>query len=408
MKRSVFIKKAGILTGGLILQQPLRLFGTQKNEAIRVGIIGCGDRGTGLMGVMQKLPEQFQLTAICDVLDFRIEEAKKRAGIPVKVFKDYRKLLDDRTIDAVVIAPPLNMHFPIAAAALIAGKHVYLEKTMTYNIAQALELVSLSKKHSSQVLQVSHQYRYTPLYFKVKEMIGKGYLGKVTQIDCRWDRNWNWRRPVPQGYTDRQINWRMYREYSGGLAAELLSHQIDFINWAFDTHPDEIMGTGGIDNYKDGRETYDNIQATLRYKTAGMIGNFGATCSNAHDGYLFRLKGTKGTIALLVDDGVFYPEASTKKELENREAVDGVTGATKIVWNKDGGIPILTEPYKDGSWYALLDFHKCIVNHQLPASNVITGATTAVCVHLANNAIYNHTIEHWKPIYNFSHETKQQ
>jgi predicted dehydrogenase len=328
--------------------------------------------------------------------------------VPVKVFKDYRKLLDDSTIDAVVIAPPLNMHFPIAAAALIAGKHVYLEKTMTYNIAQALELVRLSKKHSGQVLQVGHQYRYTPLYFKVKEMIGKGYLGKVTQIDCRWDRNWNWRRPVPQGYTDRQINWRMYREYSGGLAAELLSHQIDFINWAFDTHPDEIMGTGGIDNYKDGRETYDNIQATLRYKTAGMIGNFGATCSNAHDGYLFRLKGTKGTIALLVDDGVFYPEASTKKELENREAVDGVTGATKIVWNKDGGIPILTEPYKDGSWYALLDFHKCIVNHQLPASNVITGATTAVCVHLANNAIYNHTIEHWKPIYNFSHETKQQ
>jgi predicted dehydrogenase len=300
------------------------------------------------------------------------------------------------------------MHFPIAAAALIAGKHVYLEKTMTFNIAQALELVTLSKKHSSQVLQVGHQYRYTPLYFKVKEMIGKGYLGKVTQIDCRWDRNWNWRRPVPQGYTDRQINWRMYREYSGGLAAELLSHQIDFINWAFDTHPDEIIGTGGIDNYKDGRETYDNIQATLRYNAAGMIGNFGATCSNAHDGYLFRLKGTKGTIALLVDDGVFYPEASTKKELENKEAVDGVTGATKIVWNKDGGIPILTEPYKDGSWYALRDFHNCIVNHQLPASNVITGATTAVCVHLANNAIYNHTIEHWKPIYNFSHETKQK
>ena len=385
MKRSVFIKRAGILTGGLILQQPMKLFATQKgSDLIRVGIIGCGDRGTGLMGVMQKLPEQFQLTAICDVLDFRIEEAKKRAGVQVKVFKDYRKLLDDTTIDAVLIAPPLNMHFPIAAAALMAGKHVYLEKTMTYNIAQALELVSLSKKHSSQVLQVGHQYRYTPLYFKVKEMIGKGYLGKLTQIDCRWDRNWNWRRPVPQGYTDRQINWRMYREYSGGLAAELLSHQIDFINWAFDTHPDEISGTGGIDNYKDGRETYDNIQATLRYNAAGMIGNFGATCSNAHDGYLFRLKGTKGTIALLVDD------------------------ATKIVWNKDGGIPILTEPYKDGSWYALRDFHNCIVNHQTPASNVITGATTAVCVHLANNAIYNHTIEHWKPIYNFSHEAKQK
>src|SRR6476620_7463432 len=130
MKRSVFIKKAGILNRGLILQQPLRLFGTQKNESIRVRIIGCGDRGTGLMGVMQKLPEQFQLTAICDVLDFRIEEATKRVGVPVKIFNDYRKLLDDRSIDAVVIAPPLNMHFPIAASSLRSGKHVYLEKTM--------------------------------------------------------------------------------------------------------------------------------------------------------------------------------------------------------------------------------------------------------------------------------------
>ncbi len=73
-------------------------------------------------------------------------------------------------------------------------------------------------------------------------MIEKGYLGKITHIDCRWDRNWNWRRAVPQGYTDRQVNWRMYKAYSGGLVAELLSHQIDFINWAFDTHPDEVLG----------------------------------------------------------------------------------------------------------------------------------------------------------------------
>ena len=75
------------------------------------------------------------------------------------------------------------------------------------------------------------------------------------------------------------------------LVAELLSHQIDFINWAFNTHPDEVIGTGGIDNFKDGRETYDNVQAILRYSKDGMIGNFGATCSNAKEGYLFKIKG---------------------------------------------------------------------------------------------------------------------
>src|SRR5690606_13617851 len=124
-------------------------------------------------------------------------------------------------------------------------------------------------------------YRYTPLYYTVKDMISQGSLGKGMQVDCRWDRNWYWRRPVPDPSLERKINWRMYKEYSGGLAAELLSHQMDFIDWAFNTHPDTVYGTGGIDYYKDGRETFDNLQLALRYNEVGMIGNFGATCGNA-------------------------------------------------------------------------------------------------------------------------------
>jgi hypothetical protein len=84
-----------------------------------------------------------------------------------------------------------------------------------------------------------------------------------------------------------------------------------------------------------------------------MIGNFGATCGNAHDGYIFKIKGTKGAVHLLMHDGVYYPEPTTKKELQT---VDGVTGATKIEWNKEGGINIMNEPMKDGTWYALLEF----------------------------------------------------
>ena len=389
-----------MLTGGLILHNSLlKSFASPHYEGkISVGIIGCGDRGTGIMKVMKELPDQFNVVALCDILDFRIENAKKLEPA-AKIFKDYKKLLDDKSIQAVIIATPLHNHYIIAKASLLAGKQVYLEKAMTHNMKETFDLVAVAKKYPKQTLQIGHQYRYTPLYFKVKEMIEKGYLGKVTQIDCRWDRNWNWRRPVPAGYTDRQVNWRMYKQYSGGLAAELLSHQIDFINWAFNTHPDEIFGTGGIDFYKDGRETYDNIQVMLRYKKDEMIGNFGATCANARYGYLFKLKGTKCTISLLMNDGIYYPEAQTKKELET---VDGVTGATKIVWDKTGGMPILTEPTKDGTWYALNDFYKSITTKQLPASNVITGATTDVCVHLANDAIYNHKIQYWKPAYNFS------
>jgi hypothetical protein len=80
--------------------------------------------------------------------------------------------------------------------------------------------------------------------------------------------------------------------------------------------------------------------------------------------------------------------------------VDGVAGSTRIVWNKDGGIPVTQEPMKDGTWYALKDFYECIRSKKKPASNVATGATTAITVHLANEAIYSGGIRQWKPEYN--------
>lgn len=402
--RRDFLQKTSLLTGGLLLSNGLtEVFAAAPTaDKIKIGIIGCGDRGKGLLKILQDLPDKFEVVGLADELPFRLRDARKMdtAG-KAKLYADYRALLDARAVEAVIIAVPLHMHFPVAKAALLAGKQVFLEKTMTYDIPQAQELVRLVQQRPAQTLQVGHQYRYSPLYYRVKEMIAQGYLGKVTQIDCRWDRNGSWRRPVPEIGLERQINWRMYREYSGGLAAELLSHQMDFINWAFDTHADEILGTGGIDYYKDGRETYDNVQVMVRYAREGMIGNFGATCANARDGYLFKLKGTKGTISLLIDEGVYYPERETLKQYGT---VDGVTGATKITWNKEGGIPITTgvEPLKDGSWYALTDFYRAVKENKTPDSNVLTGARTACTVHLANQAIYNHTIEKWRPEYSFT------
>jgi predicted dehydrogenase len=360
-------------------------------------VIGCGDRGTGIMHILNELPDMYRITAICDVLDFRLAAAQKltKDGV-VKTYADYRKLLDDKDVDAVIVAVPLNMHYPIATEVIKRGRHLYLEKTMTYNIEQALDLVKLMHGRNKQVMQVGHQYRYSPLYYRVKEMVNKGFLGKVTQVDCRWDRNGDWRRPVPNASLERAINWRMYKEYSGGLMAELLSHQIDFINWVFDTHPQEFFATGGIDVFKDGRETYDNVQVMMRYPDLGLIGNFGAMCGNAHDGYLFKIKGTLGTVSLLTDQGMFFPE---KKLLKEKGTIDGVTGATRIMWNKEGGTPILPEPTKDGTWYAFKDFYTKVQAKELPDSNVFTGARTAISVHLANQSLYEKKISTWDKNY---------
>ena len=396
MIRRTFVKNTALIAGGLLLNKA-DLFAKSAEPVINIGIIGCGDRGKGIIQVIDQFPQKFKVVAICDVLDLRLKEAQKFAkdGRYMQC-KDHRQLLDNSRVDAVVVAVPLNMHHPIAVDVLKANKHLYLEKTMTYNIQQALDLVKLAESRPRQVVQVGHQYRYSPLYFKVKEMISKGYLGKISQVDCRWDRNANWRRPLPDASLERQINWRMYKEYSGGLIAELLSHQIDFINWAFDTHPSVFMATGGIDVFKDGRETYDNVQVMLRYPDQNMVGNFGATCGNSRDGYLFKIKGTKGTVSLLTDRGMFYPEKGLVKE---KGVVDGVTGATKITWDKDGGTAILPEPTKDGTWYALNDFYDKIGSGLLPDSNIYTGARTAICVHLANQALYNNEIVHWKNEY---------
>lgn len=398
MLRRSFIKKSALFgTGILAADNVLANLTLNRDKVINIAMIGCGDRGKGILSVIKSMPAKFNILAYCDVLDFRLEETKKYVPDTAKPVKDYKKVLDDKYIDAVFIATPLSEHFHIAKDAVIAGKHVYVEKTMTYNIAQALELRTLVLKYPKQVYQVGYQYRYSPLYFRVKDMIQSGYLGKVSQVDCRWDRNGNWRRKVNDPKLERQINWRMYKESSGGLAAELLSHQIDFINWAFETQPDVITGTGGIDVFKDGRETYDNIQTMLRYDKAGMVGNFGATCGNAHDGYLFKIKGTKGSVSLLTNTGVFYPESETKKELG---IVDGVTGASKIVVNTDGGIPILDKPTIDGTNYALQEFYESISSGKVPASNVKTGTQAAICVAMCNEAIYSGNKQSWKKDYN--------
>ena len=394
MHRRSFVKSSAALASGLLVGDALYAFSADR--VINIAMIGCGDRGKGVLSVIKSMPAKFKAVAYCDVLDFRLKEAEKYVPADARPIKDYKQVFDNKNIDAVFIATPLSEHFKIAKDAVLAGKHVYVEKTMTYNIAQALELKKLVQKYPKQIFQVGYQYRYSPLYFKVKDMIQSGYLGKVSQIDCRWDRNGTWRRSVPSADLERKINWRMYKEYSGGLAAELLSHQIDFINWAFETQPDEIMGSGGIDIFKDGRETYDNIQATLRYQEKGMIGNFGATCGNAHDGYLFKIKGTKGSVSLLTNTGVFYPEEVTRKELG---IVDGVTGATKIVINKDGGIPILDKPTMDGTNYALDQFHQSITSGAQPVSNINTGTQASICVAMCNEAIFSGNKQVWKKEY---------
>ena len=148
-------------------------------------------------------------------------------------YTDHRKLLEDKKINAVIIATPLYLHYPIAIDALDAGKHIYLEKSMTYDIPQAIDLVK-KVRNSSLVFQVGFQYRYYGLIHRVKEIISQNWLGKITHFECQYNRNSNWRFPVNDPKQELAINWRMHRKYCGGPLSELCAHQIDVVNYLFE------------------------------------------------------------------------------------------------------------------------------------------------------------------------------
>jgi len=388
MKRREFAQKSGVALAG-ISTMGAGILTPSMRSPVNVGVIGTGDRGGGLISIMGEIPG-LRVMGCCDVLPFRLEDGMKKANEKTKAYSDYRKLLDSKEIDAVIIATPFSTHEQIALDAIDAGKHVYCEKTMArgYN---GIKRVVQKTRESKIVFQTGHQYHSSRLYTHVVDLIKKGRIGRVVDIECQWNRNADWRRPVPSPEYERAINWRMYKEFSGGLLAELCSHQLDLANWILEAMPLRVVGDGGIDYWKDGRETYDNVHMIYTYPN-GVRAKFTYLTSNSKDDYLIKILGDKGTITIDYTNAWFYPE----KREENKELgeVDGVSGAT-LKWNDQKGIPIEVE-HLDPTKQALLDFEEAIIYGNEPISNVETGAKTAICVQMGLDALYNGTVVPWK------------
>ncbi|RKR12259.1 putative dehydrogenase [Maribacter vaceletii] len=360
---------------------------TNAANKLTIGIIGTGDRGSGLIPLINEI-DNFKVVACCDTLPFRLENGLSKAPKKAKGYADYRKLLDNPDIDAVLISTPFNTHSKIALDALDAGKHVYCEKTMAKGLDGIQHLIQKTK-NSNKIFQTGHQYHSSRLYTHVVDLIKNGKVGKITSFDCQWNRNGNWRRPVPKPELEKVINWRMYREFSGGLVAELCSHQIDFVNWVLDATPNKVMGIGGIDYWKDGRETYDNVNLMYEYPN-GIKAKFTCLTSNAKDGYQIIVKGDKGTIIMGTRNAWFYPEGTKNKKIGT---VDGVAGAT-VTFDKNKGYPIKVE-HQNPSKQALQDFKDSITLNSSPISNITTGANTAIAVQMGLEAMHTESIVKW-------------
>ncbi|QJB35465.1 Gfo/Idh/MocA family oxidoreductase [Chitinophaga oryzae] len=396
--RRKFLYTGAVALSGAMLTSTLPVLGHAAAAPLKIGIIGTGNRGSGIAKLLQKI-SGMELIACCDVIPAHLQRGMSLAAKGAKAYTDYRQLLNDKKVEAVIIATPLSMHYPMAKDALDAGKHVYLEKTMTYDIPQAIQLAAQVRK-SGLVLQVGHQYRYYELYHRVKEVIGQNWLGKVTHFECQYHRNSDWRNPVPDPSLERLVNWRMYREYSGGLVAELCGHQIDMVNYLLDAHPLRVVGMGGIDYWKDGRETWDNVRTVFEYP-GGVKASVSSILSNAYKGYAIRVLGDRGTIEIQRDKAFVYSEGG-KKELA---VVDGVTGATKTDQAGEGApltFGVAGQPVPEPTTSALLAFAESIRKNIPPASSAETGKIAAIAVHMANKAIETGASQSWKPEYDAS------
>lgn len=393
--RRSFIKK-GVLTASVPLFAPkTELFSILKgvpSDQLNVGVIGTGDRGQGLINIINEI-EGIDLIAICDTLPFRLNKAASLAP-KAKQYSNYQEMLLLKNLDAVIISTPLNTHSVIASDAVDASVHIYCEKTMVKGDQDTLDLIQKVQNNHKKIFQTGHQYHSSRLYSHVVKMIQEGEIGQVIAIQSQWNRNGDWRRYVPDPKFERQINWRMYREYSYGLTAELSSHQIDFCNWLLKENPVKVTGFGGIDYWKDGRETYDNTNLIYSYAN-GVKASFTCLTSNAKDDYQIKVMGDKATVIISYDKAWKYPEGKYNKVIGN---VDGVSGATQS-WTEGKG-NLINFNHLEPTRQALEDFKSSIINNTVPLSNLKSGAAVSFAVDMGIRAMDLKKVVSWNPKYN--------
>ena len=291
-----------------------------------------------------------------------------------RVYTDYRKVLEDNTIDAVLVATPLNSHCRIVLDAFDAGKHVFCEKSIGFTMEECFRIY---KKHIStnKVFFTGQQRLFDPRYIKAMEMIHAGIFGEINAIRTFWYRNGDWRREVPSPDLERLINWRLYREYSKGLMTELACHQLQIGSWALQELPDKVMGHGAITYWKDGREVYDNVSCIYVFEN-GVKLTFDSVISNKFYGLEEQIMGSLGTVE--PEKGKYYFEnippapgfLQMINEWENKVfdslPFAGTSWAPETA-NENSGEFILGErPKSDGTSLLLEAFIEAVITQKQP------------------------------------------
>lgn len=301
MKRRNFIKGAGTALAGSLFLNPEIVTGAKRiyaaNDKINIGVIGCNGMGWSDTTSLLK-QKDVDLIAICDVDSNVIQKrladyAKLRENKP-KTYADYRELLNNKDIDAIVIGTPDHWHCKMMIDAVKAGKHVYVEKPIANSIAECNLMVAAQEK-TGKIVQTGQWQRSGPHYKKAIEIVRSGVLGKIRLVKVWAYQGWMnpvpvvpdsappagvdynaWLGPAPKRNFNANrfhFNFRWFWDYAGGLMTDWGVHEIDIALYAMGVNaPISVMATGGKLAYPDdASETPDTLQAIFQYQNFNML-----------------------------------------------------------------------------------------------------------------------------------------
>ena len=346
--RRKFIKSAAVAGAALGVGMPAISYGNilGANRRINVAVFGTNGRGMALMDTFAKAADG-AVVGIGDVDKRAIEKAQQSLSAAghrkATGNQDFRRFLDDKDVDAVVIATPDHWHAPMAILALQAGKHVYVEKPCSHNPAEGDMLVAAQKKYGK-VVQMGNQTRSSVSLNKIvgeihDGVIGRAYAGKAWYANSRgsigtgkaapvpeW-LDWElWQGPAPrQQYMDNLVhyNWHWFWKYGTGELLNNGTHEIDMCRWALGVdYPTSIASTGGRYHFKDDWEAYDTQVVGIEYADGKTINWEGRSCNGIPfwgRGRGALIHGTEGSVMMDRDGYIVYDRSGKEVRREKEE-----------------------------------------------------------------------------------------
>jgi predicted dehydrogenase len=381
-------RRTFLISAGLTALASTRVWGA--NDRLRIGLIGAGGRSRQLLDSADASGVPFEIAAVCDVYTPRRDEVKSRtSGANATTYGDYNAVLNDKSIDGVIIATPDHWHVRIAVAAIAAGKDVYLEKPVTHTLEEG-ETLRKSVRSSRQILQCGMQQRSWPHFRNAVDLIQGGALGQVTQVRTYWWQNYgaHWvQKPIDAAQLDWKqwlggapdqpftlevyTRWRWYWNFGGGAMTDLFTHWIDVAQWAMKAdQPTTAMMLGDKYVFKEW-QCPDTIQAAFRYPGFDVVYE-GMMSSSIDDGGL-EFRGTEATLKI------------------NRSGMSIFQENVKADRN-----PVLKEEsFEDGTTPHMRNFFECIKTRKDPNAPVEAGIAAARAGHVGNLAYHRGGVTPW-------------